>query len=279
MELSKFLGEEFQAQRGSMKINISGTVSKYKEAYENLKDRRDTPFTHEVYCVRPGDRIIVVVHVPSESLPGFQYDTAFEFLYPQKSTNFADCNVKFFSNSPSYIYSIAYLHAHWDPDADPRARIEGNNMMVDVLRGTMPKNNLLISGLERKIGSMAVKNAPVQRNPLGIPILDKSLYLGAFYILDQLDYSNTIMSKNYVSMSRLAGSIRSFKECTADRNKAAAEQKANSAAHAKATQKQFEEHEKSIQKANSVLTLKAPEKPQTAKASRAVRKPRSPRHF
>lgn len=83
-------------------------------------------------------------------------------------------------------------------------------MMIDIFKNKIPRDRLLMPGTEKKIGKEPLTEEPVTRNPLGIPMFDKSLYFAVFYILDNLRYQTVMRSKRYYSVSRVLVSVTDF---------------------------------------------------------------------
>ena len=191
MLLKNFLADELQVKKGSVKMPIKSLVDQYKERYEEMAQDTSRPFSYMVYQTTPGGRIIVHVKVPSRSLTKFYYDVLLELEPTDKATTIRDCHVKFFSNSPSFIYSYAYVFYHLDPgdSSTPKGRRSRSGMIIDTFTKKIPRDRLLMPGTEKKIGDKVLKNEPVVRNPLGLPYLD--LYNNCPCIYDDEDGVNT----------------------------------------------------------------------------------------
>lgn len=251
MKLREFLADTLSVSKGSMKLNTKGVIEEYRERYEKLTGSGKT-FRHDTYTVNPGSRVMVHIKVPSETVDRFFYDVLIELSAEKSAADFRDCDIKIFSNCPSFVYSVAYVFAHWDPDATAKGganrKIAG--MMIDSLRGKLPKERLLVPGSEKSLGHKPVHDKPVVRNPMGIPLFDKSVYFAIFYMLDNVQFSQAIHNHHNISMTRLMATIDDFDSLMVKRKREESRQKAAAKAKDKATKEAFEEHEKNIDKAN-----------------------------
>jgi hypothetical protein len=112
------------------------------------------------YIEKNGD-IIFWVKVPSElySINKITYDVLFEFHRDPKAFDkrLAITDVTFFSNSPSFIYTYAYV---------------------------FNKMGLLIPKFSSKLPSQCLTQAPTMRNPVETLGWEKSIYVAARYLLD-----------------------------------------------------------------------------------------------
>lgn len=89
----------------------------------------------------------IFIKVPSETIPDFSYDVVIEFINPEEHSSLYDCEVRFFSNDPAFMYN-AYVYN---------------------------KNNLLIPDLKSKLPSESLK-LPSLKNEKNIPGYIKSIY-------------------------------------------------------------------------------------------------------
>lgn len=262
MKLKSFMEDSFQVSPGSVKIDNKGTIERYREKYEALIKHAE--FKHEIYTVNPHDRHIVHVKVPSETVDNFYYDVCLEFSGEDPSTDLMNCDVKVFSNSPSFVYSYAYVFAHWVPEGRPATGRD--SMMIDRLRGKMPRDRMLIPGLEQKIGKQPTHDQPVVRNPLGIPLFDKSIYFAVFYLLDKdITWADILSVHNNIRVQVLAVNVADFDKLMNERKRLANRQKEMKKRDAE-TQKKAQEKEergkvkkdKKLLKVPKILTAKKP---------------------
>jgi len=247
VKLKEFLADTLSVSKGSMKLNTKGVIEEYRERYDNLIGSGKT-FRHDTYTVNPGGRIMVHIKVPSETVDGFYYDVLIELSAEKSAADFRDCDIKIFSNCPSFVYSVAYVFAHWDPSAKDKSK--GKGMMIDSLRGKLPRERLLVPGAEKSLGKKPVHDKPVTRNPMGIPLFDKSVYFAIFYMLDNVPFAQVMHNYHNISMSRLMATIDDFESLMAKRKRVAARQSEKKKAEKAASDKVFRDHESKIDKAN-----------------------------
>lgn len=112
--------------------------------------------------------ILFHVKVPSQEydINGLTYDVLF-LIEGATNITLANRNVKMFSNSPSFIFTYAYVYYHDD---------------------------LLIKDFENKIPLVALLNAPEIRNPVESLGYEKSTYFAARYLIDGL-----ALTRNYIN--------------------------------------------------------------------------------
>jgi len=130
--------------------------------YENyiklIKEHKD--FKHDIY--RYKDNFIFHFQIPSESYADkkLYYDVVLEFVpktsdsLEKKSIN-TDYEIHFFSNSPAFMFTYAFVLFH-------------NNMSVD--------------WLDKHLSREAIKNPPKERNPVQTFGFEKTCYYAALYI-------------------------------------------------------------------------------------------------
>lgn len=106
------------------------------------------------------------VLVPSETNRKNTYDVVFEFIPPEKKGAFGTVNldkytVRFFSNSPSFVFTYAHI---------------------------MYNNGMGIKQLIKKFSSKVIRSAPEVRNPSGTILYEKSIMFAALTILEKSEY-------------------------------------------------------------------------------------------
>lgn len=262
MKLRAFMEDSFAISKGSVKINIGETLDKYKQEYDLLAANASHTFRHMLYTVTPGNRKIVHIKVPSKSVVGFHYDVLLELSAEKTATDFLDADIKVFSNSPSFVYSVAYVFAHWDPDA--KASPDERMMHADTLAGSLPKNRMLVPGSERLLGGArrpsskdpdraknSVYDQPVVRNPMGIPLFDKTVYQAIFYMMNELTLQEVMGNHNNVSASRVFNSIYTFDRLMNERKLMERKQREEKKAQRVETEKPFVKHERNLAKQNA----------------------------
>lgn len=267
MKLRAFMSDTMQPAKGAMKVSTKGIIEGYRERYDALIKRPEAKFQVQTYKVSPNHQIMVHVKVPSETVNKLHYDVLLA-LSPEKGTvDLLDCDVKIFSNCPSFVYSVAYIFAHWDPDAKPGTNTKGKGMMIDTLKGKLPRDRMLIPGTEKKLGKQPVHDPPVVRNPLGLPLFDKSIYYAIFYLQDNVSYEQIIRTHNNVSMARVVASVEDFERLMSYRRKLEQDQKRQKALQQKSRDKDSHTIERNLDKQNRagmMLSPKQPTKPKTA---------------
>lgn len=262
-----------------MKLNTKGVIEEYRERYDRLV-ASGKAFRHDTYTVNPGGRVMVHIKVPSETVDNFYYDVLIELEAEKSAADFRDCDIKIFSNCPSFVFSVAYVFAHWNPDAtDKKSKSKG--MMIDSLRGKLPKDRMLVPGTEKSLGRKPVHDKPVVRNPMGIPLFDKSVYFAIFYMLDDIAFAQAIHNYHNIPMTRLMATIDDFDTLMAKRKRAAAKQSEKKKATRAASDKVFEEHEKNLDKANrfGMKKPKAAIRVSSVQGLRAAKSMSSPRQI
>lgn len=140
-------------------------------------------------------------------------------------------------------------------------------MMIDTLKGKLPRDRMLIPGTEKKLGKQPVHDPPVVRNPLGLPLFDKSIYYAIFYLQDNVSYDQIIRTHNNVSMARVVASVEDFERLMSYRRKLEQDQKRQKALQQKSTDKDSRTIERNLDKQNRagmMLSPKQPTKPKTA---------------
>ena len=105
------------------------------------------------------DRYIIIIKIPSESIPRVVYDVAVEFYTKdtvyKKSSTLDEYYVKFFSNDPNFNYTYAY---------------------------SFKKNKLIIDELMGKLDPKAMKEKPKVTNPNTLIGYVKSIYFAYLFI-------------------------------------------------------------------------------------------------
>ena len=281
MLLKNFMQNELQVKKGSVKIPIKGLIDQYRERYEEMSQDTSRPFHHTVYRTTPGNRIIIHVKVPSRSLSKFYYDILLEIDPTDKAASIEDCNIRFFSNSPSFVYTYAYVFYHLDPDqGEPNPKQKRKlktGMIIDTFTRKIPKDRLLMPGTEKKLGNQPLHQEPSTRNPLGLPYLDSSLYLAIFYLEDVTTLPEILSQKNYRTEAQIFNAIPTFDKLMAERTKLAKKEREAAAKKRKDEEKSIRTTETTVRKANSIRGIKQLShtlKPQSAKRVQGVKKPK-----
>lgn len=276
MKLKEFLQDNIPLGKGAVKIPIKGLVSEYREKYDTLKNTHK--FSHDIYTIQPGGRMIVHIKVPSETVDNFYYDILIEFEPSATTLKIEDCDVKLFSNSPSFVYSYAYVFYHLDPDGTTKAKKtekDGSGMLIDTLRYKIPKNRLMVHGAETTLPDEPLHNEPVIRNPAGIPLPDKTIYYGIFYVLDNLKLLDITKSRRYRTSRQVFDAVEDFDALMLKRKRAEQKQKEAKARQRKQEMDSVKTTERAVRKTNSVVNVVKPRstvKPISSQKSRSVKK-------
>lgn len=142
-------------------FGISDTKKRdeFEDKYQKMKSNKN--FKIEGFTTIDDNYLIHVI-VPSDSNPGQTYDVVVLFFTDEttvkKRTTFSNYFVKFFSNSPSFIYKYAYLYK---------------------------ENGFLIDFLFDKLDSKYSGQAPVKTNTNFDMFYDKSIYCASRLLLDE----------------------------------------------------------------------------------------------
>jgi hypothetical protein len=132
-----------------------------------IKKHKD--FKYVIY--KSKDSYYIHFKIPSETERGNDYDVVLKF-YPDFGTDLKYNNylgnytLKFFSNSPSFIFTYAYVYN---------------------------KSNRLISELNNKYSTEVLQNKPVVRNPNQVLGYEKSVYFACLYMKNHKELSNKMI--------------------------------------------------------------------------------------
>lgn len=145
-----YWGSAFLASRKAIKQGLSVTFTRLLASYR-------TKFYAIPYIYDNGD-ILFHVRVPSEEYKfnKLHYDVLFKLEYDENK-KYDLRNVKFFSNSPSFVFTYAYVYYHSD---------------------------IIIEKFATKLPILSLTVAPEIRNPVESLGYEKSTYIAARYIID-----------------------------------------------------------------------------------------------
>lgn len=248
MKLQSFMNDNLPVQKGSVKIPIKGLIETYRDDYYKMKAIKKIDCTHTVYRM-PDDTTIVHVKVPSGTVKNFYYDVLYELSYTNTTKDILDCEVKIFSNSPSFVYTYAYVFYHMGATEGVAAP---TGMLINRTTQKIPKDRLLIREAEKKLGKEPLREPPVVRNVLGLPLFDKSLYFALFYLLDNSSLPAIRMSAKKTTWNKLLNDIPEFETLMFDRKKMERAQREKEAAKRKSIQKAIRKSELGVAKKNRV---------------------------
>lgn len=154
-------GSAYLAARYRIKQSMSSmyikVLSKYRRQFYAV------PFLYD------DGRILFHVKVPSEAynLNKISYDVLVEFD-GKSNLRLSQRPAKFFSNSPSFIFTYAYVFNQKD---------------------------ILIDKFKSKLPSQCLTQAPVVRNPVESLGYEKSIFIAAKYLIDSMALSETYIRK------------------------------------------------------------------------------------
>lgn len=272
MKISAFLNDNLPVSKGSVQIPIKGLIDEYRRRYNTQKGIKGTKgkwkFDHTVYNVKETNSTIIHVKVPSDTVPGFNYDVLFQITYEPTTTKLEDCHVRIFSNSPSFVYTYAYIFYHLDLGDGQKP-----GMMINSISRKIPKDRLLLPGSEEKLPNEVKRKAPVVRNVLGLPLWDKSLYYAIFYLTDNVPFISIKSAQTTISEKQLFDRVRDFDHLMAERQRADRKYKDETKNVRKKINKNIRQTDLKMRKpTGSVNTIK----PQRAKTAVSSKKPIKP---
>lgn len=160
---------------------------KYEKIYQEMKKKKT--FKIEGYT-SIDDNYFIHVIVPSDSNPNQCYDVVVLFFTDEtvvkKRTTFSNYYVKFFSNSPSFIYRYAYLYK---------------------------QNGFLIDFLFDKLDQNFINQAPTKTNANFDLFYDKSIFCASRLLIDDEAVALSklgIILKHKKSKDKFFRDIKSF---------------------------------------------------------------------
>lgn len=222
MKLKEFLQDSISPSKGAVKIPIKGMIEQYRERYKNLLDS-GAKFRFQIYKTSgENGRTFVHVKVPSETVGNFYYDVLMEFDIGKSTKNIEDCDIRIFSNCPSFVYTYAYVFYHLGESAPTnKSNKKPSGLLIGFLSKKIPNDRLLIPGTEAKLGDDVINNPPVVRNPAGLPLFDKSIYHAIFFIQDNLTVRQIVQGRAYRTEEQIIDSVSDFDTLMAKRKQAA----------------------------------------------------------
>ena len=100
--------------------------------------------------------------VPSEAIPNFTYDVVFEFLQVKNTNKLEECEIRFYSNDPAFVFTYA---------------------------NTFKSHKLLCPDLESKMSKKALNTKAHEKNPANVVGYVKSIYF-AYLMCKRFNYLN-----------------------------------------------------------------------------------------
>ena len=155
-------GSAFLAKRAMIKQGLNATYVKLLNHYRRA-------FYAVPYVLDDG-RYLYHVKVPSEmyNINRISYDVLIEFAADSTGKRLAMRNAKFFSNSPSFIFTYAYV-------------FNAKQILIDDFKSALP--------------NQCLTQAPVIRNPIESMGYEKSLYVACRYLQDSYALSEKYIVK------------------------------------------------------------------------------------
>ena len=274
MKISRFLEDNLSVTKGSVNVPIKSLVDGYRERYNKVISDPKNTFQYRIYQYGKDKSTIIHVKVPSETVKGFHYDVLFELFYGDGVNKIEDCDVKLFSNCPSYVYGFFYIHYHLDLNEE-NSENKRNNQRMLITNMTksrkVPANRLVITGMEKKVGKEAWNDPPTTRNALGLPLWDKSLYFALFYLQRNVSFSEIRRARRTITERQLLDNILSFDRLMINRKQLESRQKAARANLRKDLEKKVRTTETKVRKNN---TMKSAQSMKTMRS--ATNKSKSP---
>lgn len=254
MKLKEFLGEYMPLSKGAVKIPIQPIITNYRNRYEQLqKNHKD--FSYDVYKTREG-RMIVHVKVPSESLNRFYYDVLIELEVSRSTTSIEDCDVRFFSNCPSFVYTYAYVFYHLDPDQDQK-KTKRTGLLIPNLTRKIPRDRLLVPGVEEKLPDDVLEKAPVLRNPRYLTIPDKSIYHAIFF-LQTVPFDSILRTRTIRTDLQIFSAVEDFDSLMTKRKQVERKEKEAACKQRKKDEESVKTTERTVRKINHLIQPKKP---------------------
>lgn len=250
MLLKEFMKDNMPLSKGSVKIPIKSIREEYRTRYDKLSSEK--AFTHVVYKTSPGGRVIVHVKVPSETLEKFYYDVLLEVEGTPGARSLENCNVRFFSNCPSFVYTYAYIFYHLNADGTVSKDNKSGGAIISLLRRKIPQDRLLMPGTEEKIGDAVLDNEPDTRNPHRLIMLDKSLYYAVFYLMDNVPLNDILNTRNNRTEAQIMVSVSDFDTLMAKRKQEERREKQKKALRQRTEQQVAKKEMKSKSSGSSV---------------------------
>lgn len=166
MNIKQFLNNP--TGKGSVIPGKGAILNDLDRRYRNLTSRND--FDVNIYLNKNNVYFHILVLTEDEERDN-TYDVVLEFI-PNKISkkdimNIKNYDIRFFSNSPSFVYTYAYV-----------AKL----------------NDMLINQLSDKYDKKILKYPPVSRNPSLMMNYEKSIYFACKYLLD-----NNLLNKAYIN--------------------------------------------------------------------------------
>ena len=256
MKLREFMEDNIPMKKGSVKIPIEGVINTYRKRYDNLRKDSSRRFDFRIYTIMPGNRTLIHIKVPSETVTKFYYDVLLELEGIDTVRDILDCDIHIFSNCPSFVYTYAYVFYHLSVEGETITDKERKGLLIRRTQNKLPANRLLMEKeATEKLPDEALQSPPVVRNAYGIPLFDKSLYFAVFYIQEHIPLSVIKKKRLGTREDVLLAQIEDFDTLMIKR-KAAAKKDAD--ARKRANRLTTKEEPKSKSKTRSAVSIVKP---------------------
>ena len=147
-------------------------INDFKRRHKIMNDK-GKKFDVNVYHNEVTDNYFFHILVPSETERNNNYDVVLQLSPPKlqtgiiKPSTIDKYEVRFFSNSPSFVFTYAHI---------------------------MHNNDMLVSFLAKKYNKLVLRKEPVVKNPTGVILYEKSIVFAILTLLEKSDY----MSRTYL---------------------------------------------------------------------------------
>jgi hypothetical protein len=211
MKLGKFL-EEYLPLKGNLKVPTDEVLSNYREQYKKARNKPTIKF----YKFAGSKSIYAHVLVPSGSVQKLKYDVILEFTNMGKTM--PDCDVRIFSNAPSFVYNYAYVFYNMTDEGS-------TGMIVDKFDKKIPSKNMMVNFTEDLIDELPLHQNPKIRNPHNLPYFDKTIYFAIFALEEKYNKSSKIAGEaRFERFDRFYKNIDDFETKMKVREKLVAEE-------------------------------------------------------
>ena len=128
----------------------------YRDKWGKIMTRENGHVDYKLYIDK--NRYIAHLRIPSEAIDKFYYDVVFLFSGVGTAKRLDQCEVRFFSNDPSFNYTFAYA---------------------------FKKHDMCIKELESRMSKTALKKRPLEKNPDNAIGYVKSFYFAYIYMSEK----------------------------------------------------------------------------------------------
>lgn len=147
-------------------------LNDFKRRHKSMLDK-GKKFNVEIYHNETTDAFYFHIKVPSETERNNTYDVVLQLTPPKINTGIMKpqtiekYNVRFFSNSPSFVFTYAHI---------------------------MYQNDMMVKFLAKKYNKLVLRKEPKITNPTGVILYEKSITFAILTVLSDVNY----MSRAYL---------------------------------------------------------------------------------